>query len=339
MRRDMPLVLLMLPRMWDALKSFASGEGDLPVPGWMLPWIFDGLILLFLLGGFFGARHFFRRVRHVRKSKKKFFAYLLGILCTTLGLTVAWGSFVEPHRLVSRPYVVALSDAPTERVRIAVLSDIHVGPYTKEAFVRRVVARTNLERPDLILLAGDFVSGHVDEVALLSSLRELRAPFGVFAVTGNHDYGVGAEEAVVDALQGPIHFLRNASVTLTPHGVPLTLVGVEDIWYADDLSQALEDVGDETFPLLLLSHNPDIVLDPLAARADLVVAGHTHGGQIRLPFLGPVPPLPTKLGRAFDRGLKYFDALPIFITPGLGESGPRARLFNPPEISIVTVEW
>jgi predicted MPP superfamily phosphohydrolase len=98
--------------------------------------------------------------------------------------------------------------------------------------------------------------------------------------------------------------------------------------------------ADTEHPTILLAHNPDVILDEESTAANLVIAAHTHGGQIRLPFLGSLAPIPTKLGRAFDRGwFSLQEGRALFITTGVGESGVRARLFVPPQIDVLTVHW
>ena len=120
------------------------------------------------------------------------------------------------------------------------------------------------------------------------------------------------------------------------------LIGLDD-WLAGktDMPQALSNLQSSNLPInqspiLLLVHNPYFILDPESKKSDLILAVNTHGGQVRLPFIGPVPRLPSQLPRTFDKGLFQIDNdTNLFITSGIGESCPRARLFNPPEIVIL----
>ena len=92
-------------------------------------------------------------------------------------------------------------------------------------------------------------------------------------------------------------------------------------------------------PIILIAHNPDAILYSNADRADLVIAGHTHGGQIRLPWIGSIARIPTILGNDYDKGLFEYGDQQLFITSGVSETGPRARLFNPPVISVLTISF
>ncbi len=302
-------------------------------------WMFDGMIFSFLiLSGVFliHSFHAWRTFRH-----KRLMTLLIGSVSVAWGV-VFYGSFIEPNLLFTREYTVALppSDATSpETIRIAVVADMHLGHHHGKEWTERIVEEEMEVRPDLILLAGDFIGGRSKEAELLEGLRELTAPYGVFAVTGNHDYTNRSERAVIEALQAAgVRVLENTSEVIEVQKKSLTLVGVSDIWFASDFEQAFEGVSEEG-STILLAHNPDAVLFPEATKADLVIAGHTHGGQIRLPFLGPVPPIPDKLGRAYDQGLFSYGNGQLFVTSGTGTTGPRARLFTPPVVDILTLTF
>ncbi|MDD5469994.1 MAG: hypothetical protein PHO92_04330, partial [Candidatus Peribacteraceae bacterium] len=178
---------------------------------------------------------------------------------------------------------------------------------------------------------------------------------GVYAVLGNHDAGLvrslgqnglrrkhDRRDAIAAALEGmEITVLRNAHRTVRTGDTSIALAGIEDLWTGEqDLSAALEGIPEGT-PVVLLSHNPDIILNPQIEAVDLVVSGHTHGGQMRLPLLGSLARMPTELGQDFDHGLFPFPASAtdegsLFITRGVGVSGPRARLFAWPEVALLT---
>ncbi len=252
-------------------------------------------------------------------------------------LVVFYGSFVEPNLLVTREYAVHVGDG-SRMLRIAVVSDTHLGYHHHEAWLRRVVHATNAVEPDLVLLAGDFVSNAAG-MEQLAPLRDLRSEYGTFAVLGNWDYRVGAVDVRHAIERYGVEVLTNESIVLEVDGEPLRLIGLDDLWYgAPDWDAALTErkEGEAT---VLLAHEPDFVRAAEVHNIDLVVAGHTHGGQIRLPFIGPVGPLPTTLGRSFDQGLFSVGPTTLFITPGVGTSGTRARLFAPPEISLLTITF
>ena len=257
-------------------------------------------------------------------------------------LVVGWGSFVEPRLLVVRETPVTLGERTVDEapLRAAVVSDLHMGPYKKSDWARRVVNKVNEQKPDILFLLGDFVSTSSEDVRYLDPLSELSAPLGVWAVTGNHEYESRAAAQTIAKLEAlGIAVLENESAALIAYSREFVVAGVSDIWFAEDVSKALGRLSEDQ-TVILLAHNPDVVLDSAAGTADLVLAGHTHGGQIRLPWLGSVPPIPDKLGRKYDRGLFDLPMLKkLFITSGLGETGPRARLFNPPEIALLNISF
>lgn len=272
-----------------------------------------------------------------------------------------WGSFVEPRLLTVKRYAVGKGE---RALRIAFLSDIHVGPYKRAGWVRRLVWRTQALAPDLVLLGGDFLYIDAEPLDELTPLKDLKPPLGVFAVLGNHDERHARREAEAWFGNAGIPLLHNRSVRLTKDGAPFSVAGTDDDWYGDvDFSAAFGDLRPDE-PAVVILHNPDLA-PPAAERLrgrtapTLFFSGHAHGGQIRLPLLGPVPRLPHHLGRKYDRGLFPLPAAPtsdektsgekmsddkgsgivLVIGQGVGESGPRARLFCPPAIELVTLRF
>jgi uncharacterized protein len=254
-------------------------------------------------------------------------------------LVIFYGSFIEPKQLQVVERDIVLRESSTNKLRVAVFSDIHVGPYKKDKWVSRVVSKVNSLDIDAAWIPGDFVFGKTKESEMLHSLKDLKVP--TFAVMGNHDQEFANVDEVTDVLSKlGIKVLRNEHVVFEgDNGGSLALVGLDDIWFTPNPPKAFGDLN-KNIPTAVMVHNPDFILDPYAERADLVVSAHTHGGQIRLPFIGSIPPLPTKLGRAFDRGeFSFGESGQLFITQGVGETGPRARLFAKPTIDLITIYY
>tara|TARA_Y100000310_G_scaffold171442_2_gene171630 strand:+ start:6587 stop:7354 length:768 start_codon:yes stop_codon:yes gene_type:complete len=237
-------------------------------------------------------------------------------------------------------------------MKIAVVSDAHIGPYKGKVFLQRVVQKINEQLPDLILMPGDFVFTRSADPSDLSPFAELRAPLGIFAVLGNHDVGqyqspIGKRysgkdrgENIAQKLEEySISVLRNENDILTlPHG-KVAVAGIDDLWTGHhDVPASLSSIPKDVFTILL-SHNPSVINNSESASAHLTVSGHTHGGQIRLPGIGPITELPTNLGKSFDQGLFSLenDRL-LAISRGIGESGARSRLLAWPEILLIEVE-
>lgn len=251
-------------------------------------------------------------------------------------LVLVYGSFIEPQLLTVKHFAVGKG---SKKLKIVYLSDIHVGPYKRRGWLTRLVRRVNALQPDLILLGGDYLYGDAREASELGPLEGLKARYGTFAILGNHDtyYGLGEAEGALE--KAGLHVLRNASVRIEHEGKNLSIVGVDDDWYAEtEFEDAMKQVP-EGEPTIMMIHNVDLAPHAAKYKPAVMLAGHVHGGQIRLPLIGPVPPLPQKLGRKYDRGRFDFDGVPLILGQGLGESGPRARLFCPPQIVVVELKY
>ena len=270
-----------------------------------------------------------------------------GFVCAIL-IMIAWGMLLYVAVWVPRQIVVhtfSLSGMTLPAARYIVVSDIHVGPYKKQGFVQRVVDTINAQRDiDGVLWIGDFLYGSPHEyMHYLKPLQDIRFP--QYAVLGNHDYGEKiqpnsqyAKLLTAGLSEWGITVLRNEHITL-PNGT--ILGGVDDDYRGfHDLSETFVGVADRT-PRILLSHTPDIVDEILSENLpELTICGHTHGGQIRLPFLGAVPgTIPTRNGKKYERHLyELTDRSWLFVSSGLGEVLSRVRAGAKPEVVIVEVE-
>jgi uncharacterized protein len=254
-------------------------------------------------------------------------------------------TFVEPFRLQ-----LETADVPIAAVRsgrseftIGVLADIqttHVGGYEWEAVDRLMACK-----PDVILIPGDIFQGRDEAFEReLVGLRELfsyiSAPGGVFVVIGNVDWDGRIERIIAGS---SAKFLVNEAVQTTVGDRRLTIVGVGLDRTAESrgVIGEMERLGGDDDIRILLSHRPDHVLDVVAdSRIDLVVSGHTHGGQVQIPFYGP-PIILSEVPRAVGAGgLHDLDGRRIYVSRGIGwEHGqaPRIRFLCPPEISLLRV--
>ena len=278
---------------------------------------------------------------------------LPGLFLVVLG-GGAWGFWIEPASLVVREHRLEVPGWPEGApLRIALLSDLHVGsPFNGPAKLRDIVRRTNDARPQIVLLAGDFVihrvlfGDFVPPEAAAKTLRDLRAPLGVHAVLGNHDYAL-SRVRVREALDlAGIRVLEDEAVRIEadpgpgggPPGEappPFWLVGVSDfVRGPHDLARALAMVSGPS-PVILFTHNPDLFPE-VPERVGLTLAGHTHGGQVYVPLLGR-PIVPSKYGSRYAAGLVIEHGRRLFVTTGLGTSIVPVRFLVPPEISLLTV--
>jgi hypothetical protein len=222
--------------------------------------------------------------------------------------------------------------------RVVHLSDFHHSRWIPESYLRRIVAGANALNPDVVALTGDFVHRGKEWVpGCVAALAGLRARFGVFAVLGNHDHYRNAAPVVSDGLtRAGIAVLTNRRAILRRDGVELVVAGTGDYWRdKQDLHRALAGVR-RPRSVLLLQHNPDYVERLTDDRVGLVLSGHTHGGQIVLPFFGP-PILPSRYGQKYAAGLCQGPVAPVYVTRGVGAAFPPVRFCCPPEISVLTL--
>lgn len=285
-----------------------------------------------------------------KNIKTKIVRILLLCLLILIFGTIFYGSFIESNRITVKNININTGKTTEhENIKIAFLTDLHVGPYKQTAFVKNIIEKTLAEKPDFIFLGGDYIMGKEIWSAYLRPLETLKNFQGkVFAVTGNHefnnsyyhsDYKDKTSTIRKMFAEYGIKILDNDSVLLDKNGSQFYLSGIKDLWTEQaDLTATLAKIENTTIPKILLSHNPDIILQNESNEFDFIISGHTHGGQIRLPFLGSVPPIPDELGRAFDKGLFQLKNGQLYISQGLGESGPRSRLFCPPELTVINLD-
>jgi predicted MPP superfamily phosphohydrolase len=266
-------------------------------------------------------------------------------LLSVAGACLAWGFIIEPcFFLVETRAEVHPRGWPKELdgLRIALISDIHAGsPYVGKTRVEQLVLRVNAAKPDMIVLLGDYVIQTVaggrfmppEKLAVL--LKELKAPLGVYAVLGNHDWwldGPRVRKALTD--QG-IKVLENENVRVSTRGARFSLLGLADhIERVPDAALPLAGVP-AAEPVIALIHEPDF-FPYIPARIALTLAGHTHGGQVRLPFIGS-PIVPSRFGQRYARGLIREGEKLLYVTTGVGTSIIPVRFGVPPEYAILSV--
>lgn len=254
-----------------------------------------------------------------------------------------WAFWLEPASLTVHEERIALGWPMQGPLRIAILTDLHVGsPFNGIAKLREIVDRTDAARPDLICILGDLVIQGVvggrfvppEETA--SELARLRAPAGVVAVLGNHDAWLN-HARVKNALEANgIRVLEETAAEFATPAGPVWIAGISDLWTgAHDVPTALAAVSDDRAPVILLTHNPDVF--PLVpVRVSLTLAGHTHGGQVSLPLLGR-PIVPSRFGQRFAAGHIVEGGRHLYVASGLGTSILPVRFRVPPEITILTL--
>ncbi len=272
--------------------------------------------------------------------------FILGTGVAAAGLTLYAGEIARHEiDIVQRP--IAIRDLPDafHGFRIAQISDIHLDEFTEPWFLERVIRHVNDLKPDLVLITGDYITlGAFSFIAIRHALHRcaelltnLTCPMR-YGVLGNHDTAVGAP-MVIDALQStgtPI--LHDSYLAIERNGAHLWIAGTTDpATTIPKLDRALPERPDG--PVILMAHAPDfadnVLAHPRGKHVDLMLSGHTHGGQIRLPFLGPtvLPPV----GRKYAEGHYQFDRMQLYVNRGIGTVGLPFRFNCPPEITVLTL--
>jgi predicted MPP superfamily phosphohydrolase len=247
----------------------------------------------------------------------------------------ARSALTEPFRLTVEHHQIHLHRLPRELdgFRIVQLSDIHHSPFTSREQIERAVETANSLQPDIVALTGDYVSKERAYAAPCAELLSgLRARHGVYAVLGNHDHWTDAA-LITDLFRAEgITVLVNQGMRFEINGAAFWLAGVDDTMVGlEDLPLALAGSSDNEFKLLL-AHNPIILRRAARAGVDLVLSGHTHGGQVRLRSERNTAGRPR---RRLLKGLACQGETQIYITRGLGTVVLPVRFGCPPEVSLL----
>lgn len=265
------------------------------------------------------------------------------MILSVLGLAF-WACAVEPSRLVVRELTLELPRWAPEHdgLRVALLSDLHVGsPWWGVDATRALVQRVNDKHPDLVLLAGDFLINGVkggsyippDEVG--AALAGLRAPLGVVAVMGNHDWWNDGEGMTAALRAQGYAVLENEALALPHAGGLVTVVGLADAMTRPQAVRATIEAVTARDSVLVLVHEPD-VFPQVPLGPALTLAGHTHGGQVNLPFFGR-PIVPSRYGERYAAGHIVEDGRHLYVTTGVGTSIVPVRFRVPPELVVLTL--
>ena len=277
----------------------------------------------------------------VSAERRRVLARLVaGIAALASGVLGAWSARSALGRVQVRRLEVTLSRLPRalSGTRIVQLSDVHVGPTIHRDFIEAIVAECNALAPDLLVITGDLVDGSVEELRKhVAPLARLRAKYGVFFVTGNHEYYSGAEQWCAELERLGVRVLRNERVSVGVEGESFDLAGVDDHsakgfggGHGEDLPKALRG-RDPARELILLAHQPKTILEARNYGVGLQLSGHTHGGQI-WPWTYLV-----RLQQPAVAGLSRFGDSLVYVSRGTGYWGPPMRLAAPSEIAELTL--
>jgi uncharacterized protein len=288
----------------------------------------------------------------VRVTRRSLLAGAAGLIGLSAAGTAGYAAAIEPHTLVVTPYSLTPRGWPAgHKLTITVIADLHAGgPDMPLPQVQRIVDTANALKSDLVVMLGDYIARYefaiesIPDPVWAAELARLQAPLGVWAILGNHDWWYdlsGVREALASAR---IPLLENQAVLLGGEGERFWIAGIGDqiahrigrgrFRGVDDLPGTLAQITTDD-PVILLAHEPDI-FPRVPERVALTFAGHTHGGQIRLPLIWPAF-VPSRYGKRYAYGHVIERERHLIVSGGLGTSIIPARLGVPPEIVHVTL--
>lgn len=262
----------------------------------------------------------------------------------SVSLLLGYAYFIEPNRLIVNENNLRIPNwsARLNGFKVVAISDLHGGSnYITEEKLRAVVELSNRQNPDLIVLLGDYVSqksGRNSELKMPSetiaaNLKGLQAKYGVFAIIGNHDWWFDEKKMRAELENAGIKVLENEVAPVSVSDETIYIWGIEDNWKKRRVpTDAFERIPNKQ-NIIAITHNPDSLLKTPNG-ISLMLAGHSHGGQVNFPFYGGYPFVND---RRFMAGEATVDGKHVFVTTGVGTSGPPVRFRVPPEIAVLNL--
>lgn len=274
---------------------------------------------------------------------------IIGGLMGLIIVLVLYAYYLEPYWIQEKHITIKNGKIPASfsGTKIIFLSDIHFGEFFDKERLERLVARVNKLKPDLILLGGDYVTytimpvwkkvGRRNTQLCFEELGKLRAAQGVYAAPGNHDYWPFPELIKKSIKESGIELLENKGVWFEKGRDRIRLGGIGDYWFGEqDIAPVLKGTSPKDF-VLLISHNPDYIEELKPGIVDLMLSGHTHGGQFS--FFGLWGPyLPSSFGQKYRTGVIKKDTTTLVISNGIGLTSPPVRFFTRPQIIILELK-
>lgn len=268
--------------------------------------------------------------------------FRLSAFCTVL--LVLFSSCSSTQQLSRRgvarikEYTFSQADIPAsfDGFRIAFISDIHYKSALQEPGLKKLIGQLQTLHADLLLMGGDYKEGVENIAPLFQALGEVKPKYGIIGVLGNNDYEVGYEQILREAKINNIVILENSCDTIYKESGRIIIAGVRNPFDLRKNGVSPDRMLRDSDFVVLLSHTPDYAQDVDISKSDLVLAGHTHGGQVTL-FGLYAPKTASHYGQQFRSGLRYTEKkIPVIITNGIGTSRKPIRMFAPSEIVLIT---
>src|SRR5437870_6696589 len=281
----------------------------------------------------------------MRQSWKRMVRIALAILLLLILSCGIYAFLIEPNRLVVHQDTIQIDNWPKELsgLRIAMVADIHTGgPFINDKKLRQIVERTNQLNPDLIVLLGDYMSPNswhshrVEPEITAAALKDLHAPLGVYSVLGNHDWWYNGARVRRALEQNGIPVLDDDVAEIKWRSGSFWLVGLADLWTRPQHINETIAKTPEGSTIIAMTHNPDI-FPSLPRSVPLLLAAHTHGGQVNLPIIGR-PIEPSHFGQRYAVGHVFENDHHMFVTTGIGTSIIPVRFRVPPETVVLTLK-
>jgi len=256
-----------------------------------------------------------------------------------------YARFIEPNMLNVHYENISneLISKNTNDVKILQFSDTHLSEYFNIEDLQKVVDKINEEKPDIVIFTGDLIdhyynysyTGNISQI--WEVLSNIKAPLGKYAVYGNHDYGGGAEKVYKDIMENSGFItLVNESVILKQYN--LNIIGLDDSIFGNLDIEKLNELIDDGFFNIVISHEPDVIDIMLEYSIDLFLSGHSHGGQVHIPFVKSILP---PLGEKYIKGIYEFENhrnTKLYVNVGIGTSQIPFRFMAVPELSVFTLK-
>ncbi|MDI6706103.1 MAG: metallophosphoesterase [Bacillota bacterium] len=270
-----------------------------------------------------------------KMNSRKIFFILIAVALLVLAYT-----FIEPYRLEMNSIDIISRDIPVafNGTRIVFISDIHHGPFFSRERLRGLVTTINSINPDIVLLGGDYVHRDAKYIEpCFQELSSLKAGLGKFGVLGNHDHWEGKDLTLQSMRKAGITAIDNKAQWLYKDGARIRIGGVGDLWGdVQDISPTVEGAEESDF-IILVSHSPDYVERITTRKIDLVLSGHTHGGQVTLFGLW-APLIPSQYGQKYRSGMIETDYTRVIVSNGVGTITPPVRFFARPQVNIINLK-
>ncbi|QVK18587.1 metallophosphoesterase [Mycoplasmatota bacterium] len=247
-------------------------------------------------------------------------------------------TFIERYWIQIKHYKIKMRKKSFAGFKIVFLSDIHHSKIVTKRYIKNIVEKVNELKPDIIILGGDYVSSELKYVGpVFDELKRLNASKGVYGVLGNHDIYVSKDKVLTAMKNANIKPLDNQSYWINHLNDHIKLGGVSDFLYdKPDISNTISDVSSDDF-VILVSHNPDYIEEIKNYPIDLMLSGHTHGGQVTI-FGMYAPYIPSNYHQKFRSGLKTINEIKLIITNGVGVVGLPIRFFARPQIVMIELK-